>query len=113
MTAVQAYACPPPRLTPAALATVLVAGAAGFIGSHTCEHLLAAGHRVEGLDNFRTGRQENFGSCGGHPSFRFGHVDVTDGIAFAAAGRAGSRTRGAAARRHPPPGQEARWRASN
>ncbi|WP_242418013.1 SDR family NAD(P)-dependent oxidoreductase, partial [Frankia sp. CpI1-P] len=32
--------------------TVLVTGAAGFIGSHTCVDLLAAGHRVIGVDNF-------------------------------------------------------------
>lgn len=32
--------------------TVLVTGAAGFIGSHVCEALLARGQRVVGLDNF-------------------------------------------------------------
>jgi UDP-glucuronate 4-epimerase len=32
--------------------TILVTGAAGFIGSHTCEALLARGDRVIGLDNF-------------------------------------------------------------
>lgn len=31
---------------------VVVTGAAGFIGSHTCERLIAAGHRVTGLDRF-------------------------------------------------------------
>ena len=31
---------------------VLVTGAAGFIGSHTCEHLIARGYRVTGLDAF-------------------------------------------------------------
>lgn len=31
---------------------ILVTGAAGFIGSHTAERLLAVGHRVTGLDNF-------------------------------------------------------------
>lgn len=31
---------------------ILVTGAAGFIGSHTCEALLAEGHEVTGLDNF-------------------------------------------------------------
>ncbi len=29
---------------------VIVTGAAGFIGSHTCERLVAAGHRVTGID---------------------------------------------------------------
>src|SRR5690348_9118569 len=31
---------------------VVVTGAAGFIGSHTCEALIAAGHRVTGIDSF-------------------------------------------------------------
>ena len=31
---------------------VIVTGAAGFIGSHTCERLVAAGHRVTGIDAF-------------------------------------------------------------
>jgi UDP-glucuronate decarboxylase len=38
---------------------VLVTGGAGFIGSHLCERLLAAGHDVLCLDNFYTGRREN------------------------------------------------------
>ena len=31
---------------------VLVTGAAGFIGSHVAQHLVAAGHEVRGLDSF-------------------------------------------------------------
>ena len=31
---------------------VVVTGAAGFIGSHTCERLVACGHDVIGLDSF-------------------------------------------------------------
>lgn len=38
--------------TPSRGRTVLVTGAAGFIGSHVCERLLARGDRVVGLDNF-------------------------------------------------------------
>ena len=37
----------------------LVTGAAGFIGSHLAEHLLALGQDVVGLDNFDTGKPEN------------------------------------------------------
>lgn len=37
----------------------LVTGAAGFIGSHLCDHLVAAGHSVVGIDNLATGRREN------------------------------------------------------
>src|SRR2546427_13095841 len=38
----------------------LVPGGAGFIGSHLVEHLVAAGHDVVLLDDFSTGRRENF-----------------------------------------------------
>ena len=38
---------------------VLVTGGAGFLGSHLCERLLAAGHEVLCLDNFYTGSKEN------------------------------------------------------
>ncbi len=38
---------------------VLISGAAGFIGSHLCERLLAEDHKVTGIDNFITGRPEN------------------------------------------------------
>lgn len=39
--------------------TVLVTGGAGFIGSHLCERLVAAGHKVVSLDNYFTGTKEN------------------------------------------------------
>jgi UDP-glucuronate decarboxylase len=38
---------------------ILVTGAAGFLGSHLCDSLIAAGHHVVGLDNYVTGRKEN------------------------------------------------------
>jgi UDP-glucose 4-epimerase len=40
---------------------VLVTGAAGFIGSHVCDRLLAAGHEAIGVDDLSTGRRENVG----------------------------------------------------
>lgn len=44
--------------------TILITGAAGFIGSHLADHLVAAGHTVVGVDNFETGRPENFPEAG-------------------------------------------------
>jgi UDP-glucose 4-epimerase len=58
---------------------VLVTGAAGFIGSHTCDQLLIAGHDVTGVDNFRTGRAENLASAKTYDRFRFVEADVLHG----------------------------------
>ena len=41
------------------MARILITGVAGFIGSHTADHLLRAGHRVWGVDNLRTGHMSN------------------------------------------------------
>ena len=41
------------------MATYLITGIAGFIGSHLAEALVARGHHVRGLDNYSTGRREN------------------------------------------------------
>ena len=38
---------------------IVVSGAAGFIGSHMCDRLLAEGHTVVALDNFLTGARAN------------------------------------------------------
>jgi UDP-glucose 4-epimerase len=58
------------------MAHVLVTGAAGFIGSHTVDRLLASGHRVTGLDNFRTGRRTNLSAALASPDFTFHEVDI-------------------------------------
>jgi dTDP-glucose 4,6-dehydratase len=55
----------------------LVSGAAGFIGSHLCERLLADGHSVVGLDNLITGSQRNLAHLGSQSRFRFMEQDVT------------------------------------
>jgi dTDP-glucose 4,6-dehydratase len=41
------------------MATCIVTGGAGFLGSHMCDHLLAAGHRVICVDNLDTGSLQN------------------------------------------------------
>jgi UDP-glucuronate decarboxylase len=56
--------------------TVLVAGGAGFLGSHLCEALLHDGYRVICVDNFLTGRMENIASLVGQARFRLIEQDV-------------------------------------
>lgn len=56
--------------------TVIVTGAAGFIGSHLCDRLLELGADVVGVDNLLTGRMANIKHLDGHDSFRFIKADV-------------------------------------
>jgi UDP-glucose 4-epimerase len=58
-----------------------VTGAAGFIGSHLTEQLLASGHQVLGLDDLSTGRLGNLDAVAGHPSFRLVEGSILDGAA--------------------------------
>jgi dTDP-glucose 4,6-dehydratase len=58
----------------------LVSGAAGFIGSHLCERLLADGHTVLGLDNLITGSRRNLAHLAGQSRFRFIEHDVTQPV---------------------------------
>ncbi len=56
--------------------SVLITGAAGLIGSHLVERLLAADYSILGVDNFLTGREENLREAKDHPKFRFEEADV-------------------------------------
>lgn len=57
---------------------VLVAGGAGFLGSHLCDSLLAEGSRVVCLDNFRTGRRQNLRHLERDSRFDLVEADVID-----------------------------------
>jgi dTDP-glucose 4,6-dehydratase len=55
---------------------VLVAGGAGFLGSHVCDRLVAADHHVVCVDNLCTGAVENLSGVAGNPAFEFVEADV-------------------------------------
>jgi UDP-glucuronate decarboxylase len=56
---------------------VLVTGGAGFLGSHLCERLVAAGHDVLCVDNYFTGRKDNIAHLLGDAHFEAMRHDVT------------------------------------
>jgi dTDP-glucose 4,6-dehydratase len=58
--------------------TSVVTGAAGFLGSHLTDLLLARGHKVIGIDNFVTGTVDNISHLAGNPNFKFIQQDVTE-----------------------------------
>ena len=55
---------------------ILVAGGAGFLGSHLCDRLLEAGNHVLCVDNFYTGRRENIQHLMDNPRFELMEHDV-------------------------------------
>jgi len=56
---------------------ILVTGGAGFLGSHLCERLLAAGNDVLCVDNYFTGSKDNVARCLNNPHFELMRHDVT------------------------------------
>jgi UDP-glucose 4-epimerase len=61
----------------------VVTGAAGFIGSHLCDRLLALGHKVVGVDSFadyyaRALKEQNIKDLTGNPDFAFEELDLVD-----------------------------------
>ena len=59
---------------------ILVTGAAGFIGSHLAEELLARGYYVTVIDDLSTGRFENIAPLTEHPNFRFAIDTITNEV---------------------------------
>jgi UDP-glucuronate 4-epimerase len=73
---------------------VLVTGAAGFIGMHVAERLLAAGHQVTGLDNLNDYydpalKQARLARLRDRPGFAFQRLDLADGAGMRALFAAG------------------------
>lgn len=61
---------------------ILVTGAAGFLGSHLSQKLLALNHEVIGLDNFYTGRKENINHLLSDNKFEMIRHDVITPLAL-------------------------------
>jgi len=55
-----------------------VTGAAGFIGSHLVDALLARGMTVVGIDNLKLGRRDNLAAAAQNPRFKFFQADLND-----------------------------------
>ena len=72
---------PPPRVRRAVGRTqtrMLVAGGAGFLGSHLCDRLLANGAQVFCIDNLQTGNLGNLEGAMRRPGFEFIKADVIE-----------------------------------
>ncbi len=72
---------------------IVVAGGAGFIGSHLCTALLQRGHEVLCLDNLQTARRSNLALLREHARFAFIEADVTEPLPRALLNQASRITR--------------------
>lgn len=71
----------PPQITKnPQLPVALIAGGAGFIGSHLTEYLLSQGLRVVVIDSLQTGNKDLITQFTGHPRFSFIQYDLNVGI---------------------------------
>ena len=62
--------------------TVLITGAAGFLGSHLCDYFLSKNYKVIGIDNFITGTSKNLSHLTSNSEFEFRKIDITDNFKF-------------------------------
>lgn len=65
--------------------TILVAGGAGFVGSHLCEALLSLGHSVICIDNLQTGHINNIASFADNARFTFIQMDIVERVSVSGA----------------------------
>ncbi|HZZ40802.1 MAG TPA: UDP-glucuronic acid decarboxylase family protein [Acidobacteriaceae bacterium] len=63
-------------------ARILVTGAAGFLGSHLCDALIADGHSVLAIDNLSTGRLANLDQLSSEPRFQWIEHDICEPFDF-------------------------------
>jgi nucleoside-diphosphate-sugar epimerase len=59
---------------------IVVAGGAGFLGSHLCDHLVERGDSVVCLDDLSTGSRENVAHLAGHDSFSLIVTNVSEKV---------------------------------
>ena len=57
--------------------TILITGAAGFLGSHLCDYFLSKNYKVMGIDNFITGNLKNLSHLTENSDFEFREIDIT------------------------------------
>ena len=57
--------------------TVLITGAAGFIGSHLCDYFLSKNYKVIGINNLITGNLKNLSHLNLNMDFKFKEIDIT------------------------------------
>ena len=57
--------------------TVLITGAAGFIGSHLCDYFISKNYKVIAIDNLVTGRLTNLSHLKSNIDFEFKEIDIT------------------------------------
>jgi dTDP-glucose 4,6-dehydratase len=58
--------------------TILITGAAGFLGSHLCDLFISKSYRVIGIDNLITGNINNIIDLKNNTNFKFEKIDITE-----------------------------------